>query len=159
MEIITRKQYTASVTGASYDPKTAQAKHQAYYIQVARLAGIKVTKGSELHRLMVLNPHNITSLGWRFWDIQAAKEKSAISKALQQCGDFYTDCGGICTMKAAFRAACEEYIKTEEYFGSDAYERHVRELHYMQSSEYADALRRRTESRESGLSNLYGIRV
>lgn len=83
--------------------------HQAFYEEVAQAAGISYKNSPDLSKIKdaLAKDENLNNIPLHKWDIKARFTQKAISKALKERGTSYSLSSGVCTHKAAARAACE----------------------------------------------------
>ena len=88
--MITRQQYMSG-----------EATHRQYYLEVAIAAGVKLDKIylDHVRRCLPWDEH-LNNIPLNTWDVLALGYRGSISRELKARGDFWSDAGGVCTMKA-----------------------------------------------------------
>lgn len=102
--MITREQYMAD----------SEALHDAYYLEIATVAGVKFTNAAEIQQFrkaLETDPH-MNNIPLSSWDGKAyammLHNGLNIHNALKARGDFYSLSVGVCILKAAARHAAKQ---------------------------------------------------
>lgn len=94
------------ITRAEY-MKDSRNLHQAYYLQIARMAGLKARHlpvPVESIREALKTDEHLNNIPLSLWDNAAFRVKAQVKRAERECGDTApADLDGVCALKALAR--------------------------------------------------------
>lgn len=89
--------------------------HQAFYLEVAKAAGISYANSEDLPKIAKALKHdeNLNNIPLYIWDRWAIFTARAVGEALKARGTFYSLASGVCAHKAAAREAARQYLNQQ----------------------------------------------